>query len=181
MFRYLSENLICFDRVKPLYFPQRDAQLSLGYWITTWNNAIRLNWMKSWGMSTANSFFNCYIQLGIQISLFSRSVSETMPALFVSICSSEGKEERKCERDARSRASPNPWDPRDDKHIRTLCLCSASLFSNLNSFLTPPSNTRSLNGPLISTKWRSVNMRTGGGGPQLARARLTAAWFHWQL
>ncbi len=46
-------------------------------------------------MSRANSFFNCYIQLGIQISLFSRSVSKTMAALFVSICQRSSSEEKK--------------------------------------------------------------------------------------
>jgi len=55
----------------------------------------RLNWMTSRGMSRANSFFNCYIQLGIQISLFSWSVSKTMAALFVSICQRSSSEERK--------------------------------------------------------------------------------------
>lgn len=59
--------------------------------------AILLNWMASRGMNQANSFFNCYIQLGIQMSLFGRSVSTTMAVLFVSICClccSEEREER---------------------------------------------------------------------------------------
>lgn len=77
------------------YFPQWATQLRLSYKITVWNNATRLNWMTSRGMSRANSFFNCYIQLGIQISLFSWSVSKTMAALFVSICLRSSSEERK--------------------------------------------------------------------------------------
>ncbi len=161
-----------------------------------WNNAIRLNWMTSRGMSRANSFFNCYIQLGIQISLFSRSVSKTMAALFVSICqrsSSEEKKKRSKRKRARvawSRASPSPSASHSKSATRAhvlfihfcvapacflILICEEAILFSLSN----PHPSLKHKGPLISVKWRLVNMHTGRVNHNCVR--LTAAWFHWQL
>ena len=162
--------------------------------------------MKSWGMNQPNTCSNCSIQLGNQISILIWSVATTMaPCLCLFVCEAEQLEEKRRTEEGSacllSGASLSPSHPLANPSglwgepglVTALEQSTRSLTRHAQLYLSPacllilickeailfPALTGCLNGPLISLKWQSVNMHKKG--TQLVLARLTAAWFHWQL